>query len=189
MRIAECRMKQAEQLAPKVRCAALVSFILAVFLAGCAPYRFGACSLYRPDVQTVHVPIIQSASFRRGLGELLTEAVIKEIETSTPYKVVGSAEADSVLEITLDSDNKRIVAETATDEARNYEHAWQIHMTWRDRRGNLITRSAMPLDDTVVSLVQSQSIISEAGQSLVWGQQKIVQKLATQIVGQMEAGW
>jgi hypothetical protein len=157
--------------------------------SGCAHYRFGACSLYRPDVATVHVPVIRSASFRRGLGELLTEAVVKEIETSTPYKVVGRADADSVLEITIDSDTKRIAAETSTDEPRNVEHSWQIHMSWRGRDGNLITRSAMPLDDTVVGIVQPQAIIPEAGQSIVWAEQKIVQKLATQIVGQMEAGW
>jgi hypothetical protein len=135
------------------------------------------------------VPVIQSSSFRRGLGEQLTEAVVKELETSTPYKVVGETDADSVLEISIDSDIKRIQAETSTDEPRNVEHSWQVHMSWRDRRGNLITRSSLPLDDTVVGVVQAQAIIAEAGQSLTSAQQRIVQKLATQIVGQMEAGW
>jgi hypothetical protein len=162
---------------------------LAVAASGCTVYRFGACSLYRPDVQTVHVPVIESASFRRNLGEQLTEAVVKEIETSTPYKVVDSSNADSVLEIQLGSDTKRIVAENGLDEPRNVELAWQIQMTWRDRRGNLITRSAMPLDDTVISISQAANITPEVGQSIATGQQKIVQRLATQIVSQMEAGW
>jgi hypothetical protein len=171
--------------------AASLTAIALMFCAstGCTPYRFGACSLYRPDISTVHVPVIQSSSFRRGLGEQLTEAVVKELETSSPYKVVGDADADSVLEITIDSDIKRIQAETSTDEPRNIEHSWQVHMSWRDRRGNLLTRSSLPLDDTVVGIVQAQAIIAEAGQSLTSAQQEIVQKLATQIVGQMEAGW
>ena len=48
--------------------------------AGCAGYQWGQRTLYRPDVQTVHVPIFQSDSFRRNLGERLTEAVVKEIQ-------------------------------------------------------------------------------------------------------------
>ena len=169
----------------------LSMFCLLVLIAasGCTVYRFGACSLYRPDIQTVHVPVIQSASFRRNLGEQLTEAVVKEIETSTPYKVVDSTNADSVLEIRIDGDSKRVVAENGLDEPRSVELAWQIHMTWRNRQGNLITRTAMPLDDTVLNISQATNITPEIGQSIASGQQKIVQRLATQIVSQMEAGW
>lgn len=156
---------------------------------GCSIYRFGACSLYRPDVQTVHVPMIESSSFRRNLGEQLTEAVVKEIETSTPYKVANANDADSTLEVKITSDTKRVTGENGLDESRSIETAWQVQMTWRNRQGNLITRSAMPLDDTVVGIVQSSTLIPEGGQSMASAQQKIVQRLATQIVSQMEAGW
>ena len=163
--------------------------LLAVAASGCTPYRFGACSLYRPDIQTVHVPVIQSSSFRRNLGEQLTEQVVKEIESSTPYKVVDGSNPDSVLEVTIDSENKRIFAENGLDEPRNLVMNWTMHMTWRDRRGNLITRTAMPLDDTVVAISQNADITPEVGQSIASGQLEIVQRLATQIVSQMEAGW
>ena len=49
-------------------------------VGGCAGYRFGAASLYPPDIQTVYVPVFESNSFRRNLSEWLTEAVCKEIE-------------------------------------------------------------------------------------------------------------
>lgn len=165
------------------------TLLLACMAVGCTPYRFGACSLYRPDIQTVHVPIIKSASFRRNLGEQLTEQVIKEIESSTPYKVVDSTNPDSVLEVTFDADTKRIFAENGLDEPRNLVLSWTMHMTWRNRQGNLITRSAMPLDDTVVAITQTSNITPEVGQSIASGHQEIVQRLATQIVSQMEAGW
>lgn len=158
-------------------------------VSGCSIYRFGACSLYRPDIRTVHVPVITSNSFRRNLGEQLTEAVVKEIERETPYKVVGSDGADSTLEIRIDSDTKRVLAENAYDEPRSLETRFQVFMTWRDRQGNLITRSAMPLDDTVVGLTASSNFIPESGQSTVTSQQKVISRLAAQIVGQMEAGW
>ena len=61
--------------------------------SGCAAYRFGNGTLYAPDVPTVYVPMIESDSFRRDLGERLTEAVVKEIELKTPFKVVGTPDA------------------------------------------------------------------------------------------------
>ena len=69
----------------------------AVAITGCAGYQLGSQSLYPPDIHTVYVPIIESDSFRRYLGERLTEAVCKEIDEKTPYKVVGDSSADSVL--------------------------------------------------------------------------------------------
>jgi len=58
----------------------------------------GTRTLYPPDIHTVYVPIIESNSYRRQLGEWLTEAVAKEIENVTPFKVVNTPEADSVLD-------------------------------------------------------------------------------------------
>ena len=44
---------------------------------GCARYHIGADTMFPRDVQTVYVPIFESVSLRRGLGEWLTEAVEK----------------------------------------------------------------------------------------------------------------
>ena len=66
----------------------------ALLVTGCATYRFGNGTLYAPDVRTVYVPMFQSDSYRTtpsvDVGERLTEAVCKEIEKRTPFKVVGS---------------------------------------------------------------------------------------------------
>ena len=76
------------------RCALL---LLLGWLSGCAGYQIGNQSLYPPDIHTVYVPMFESKSFRRDLGERLTEAVAKEIELKTPFKVVNDPNADSVL--------------------------------------------------------------------------------------------
>jgi hypothetical protein len=90
--------------------------------AGCAGYRFGNNTLYAPNVRTVYVPIIQSDSFRTtpsiDIGERLTEAVCKEIEKRTPFKVVGDPAADSVLTARIVADTKRMVVESPTDQSR-----------------------------------------------------------------------
>ena len=51
-----------------------------LLLGGCAGYQIGNQSLYPQEIRTVYVPMFQSISFRRNLGERLTEAVVKEIE-------------------------------------------------------------------------------------------------------------
>ena len=81
--------------------------------AGCAAYHVGTQSLYAPDVATVYVPMIESGSYRRDLGERLTEAVAKEIELKTPYKVVGTPAADSILQIRLLGDTRKTLAQNA----------------------------------------------------------------------------
>ena len=76
-------------------------------LAGCIGYHVGTNSLYAPDVATVYVPMIESDSYRRDLGERLTEAVVKEIELKTPYKVVSTPDADSILSARLMTDTRQ----------------------------------------------------------------------------------
>ncbi len=63
-----------------------------LLLSGCAAYHIGNSSLFPPDIHTVYVPMFESDSFRRDLGERLTEAVCKEIER--PHDVQGGRHAE-----------------------------------------------------------------------------------------------
>jgi len=160
------------------------------FLWGCAGYQIGRGGLYRPDVRTVHVPVIQSDSYRRYLAERLTEAVVKEIELRTPYKVVDSASADSVLNLRLVSDSKRVLSNNRFSEPRDIETDFFVQANWIDRRGDLImSNDNLPTAPLMVNLGQQTNFVPEGGQSLVTAQQEAIQKLAQQIVGQMELAW
>ena len=159
-------------------------------VTGCAPYRFGTASLYSPDIRTVYVPMITSGSYRRNLGERLTEAVVKEIELKTPYKVVSTPDADSILSAQLLSDSKRIVIEAPTDEMRLNALDFVVQVTWIDRQGNLVQPTqAIPVPTSLVAINQEVDVIPEVGQSIATGQQQAMHRLAEQIVGMMEAPW
>jgi hypothetical protein len=176
--------------APRSALCLLAIMMLAIPFPGCAGYQIGQRSLYRPDVRTVHVPMIQSDSYRRYLGERLTEAVVKEIELRTPYKVVDSAAADSVLSVRLVSDTKRILANNRFSEPRDIETDFFVQTSWVDRRGDLImSHDDVPAAPLLVNLGQQTNFVPEGGQSLVTAQQEAIQKLAQQIVGQMELAW
>ena len=165
--------------------------LLALLLPGCASYHMGVRSLYAPDVATVFVPMFESASFRRELGERLTEAVIKEIELKTPYKAVGSADgADSVLSGRIVRDSKAVLVENGNDEARQVEFGLVVEVSWVNRRGDLIRDPrALPLPPPVLALQETASLVPEAGQTMVTAQQESIDELATRIVEMMEIPW
>lgn len=157
---------------------------------GCSGYRIGTASLYPADIRTVYVPVFESNSFRRNLGERLTEAVAKEIDNRTPYKVVGSAQADSVLAGTILRDTKRVLVEDPNDEVREGEINFEVQVQWVDRRGDLIRGPqtiAMPVELTEIG--RAASYVPEVGQSIATAQQKAIERLARQIVSMMEAPW
>lgn len=164
-----------------------MGFLLA---GGCASYRMGAESLYAPDVQTVYVPMIESDSFRRDLGERLTEAVVKEIELKTPFKVVGTPDADSILSARLLSDTKRVIVENRNDDPRALEMGMLAEITWINRRREpLCLPNTIPLPPELLPINQTATQITAAGQSTVTTQQLAIERLAQQIVSTMEEGW
>jgi hypothetical protein len=134
--------------------------------------------------------MIQSDSFRRDLGERLTEAVVKEIELKTPYKVIGTPDADSILSAHLVSDTKRVVIENQNDDPRAIEINLFAEVTWYNRRREpLAAPVAIPVPPAMVPIGQSAPLITEGGQSIASQQQQAIQRLAEQIVSTMEEPW
>jgi hypothetical protein len=168
-------------------------FLFLIFLSslsGCAGYQIGQRSLYRPDIRTVYVPMVHSTTYRRYLGERLTEAIVKEIELKTPYKVVDSDAADSVLTVKLVSESKKILTENFYDEPRDIETDFFVQLSWVDRRGDLImNHNDLPAEPLLLNIGQTASFVPEAGQSITTAQQEAIQRLAEQVVGQMELAW
>ena len=167
------------------------SMLLAAMLsAGCAGYRVGTESLYTLDVRTVHVPMFQSVSFRRNLGERLTEAVVKEIELKTPYKVVAATSADSILTGRIIAESRSTVVPGRVGGQREADIRLRVEVTWVDNRGTMI-RQGEPLDlpPEITLISASASIVPEYGHSNATGQQRAIQRVAEQIVAMMEAPW
>jgi hypothetical protein len=159
--------------------------------SGCAAYRLGNETLYAPDVSTVYVPMIESDSFRRDLGERLTEAVAKEIERVTPFKVVGTPDADSVLAARLVSERKHVTVENQNDDPRAIEINMAAEVSWLNRRRQpLCPPTTVPLPaELFIPMGQTAALLPEAGQSVASQQQIAIERLAQQIVSTMEEPW
>ena len=162
----------------------------ALFISGCAGYRVGNQSLYPVDIRTVYVPVFESDSFRRYLGEKLTEAVIKEIELKTPYKVTGDSMADSILSGRITRENKRLLVLNKYHDPRDEEVNLQVQVRWLDRQSNLMREGApVPVPTELATIGESASVVPEMGQSITTAQQQAIHRLAVQIVAMMEAPW
>ena len=173
------------------QCRFLILGLIAITcFASCASYHVGSQTLYAPDVRTVYVPIVQSESFRRDLGERLTEAIVKEIELKTPFKVVGTPDADSILSARLISDTKRIVVENQNDDPRALELTMNVEVTWLNRRREpLRDPRTVPLPTALLPIGGTSTLVPEAGQSVATAQQQAIERLAEQIVSTMEEPW
>ncbi len=169
----------------------LLSVVWLVGLGGCAGYQVGNDSLYPSHIRSVYVPIFESSSFRPHLGERLTEAVMKEIQLKTPYRVVGDAVvADSILSGRITGDTKRVLIENRYDEPREVEVSLQVQVQWLDRQANLIRQSGpIPVPSEIVTVGESATAVPEVGQSIATAQQQAIHRLAEQIVAMMEIPW
>lgn len=169
---------------------ALVAATAGISPLGCSPYRMGVDSLYSCNVRTVYVPVFESNSFRRNLGERLTEAVQKEIERRTPFKVVGTPDADSVLTGRIMSETKGPSVRTQFDDARELTTYFTVQLSWIDRNGlEVQSLQPIPLSPAFVQAFNIGNFYPEVGQSISTSQQDSIAALARQIVGLMEAPW
>ena len=156
---------------------------LSVVGSGCRGYHLGNQYSFRNDIRTVHVAMAESDSYRPFQGQQLTEAIVKQVESQTPYTITEPALADSFLRTRLMRESKRVAGENRFDDARTVEYGWQLEVTWVDRSGvPLMSRQVLYVND-------DSTFIPEGGQSLGSAQTALVLNLARQIVGQMEAAW
>lgn len=154
---------------------------------GCAGWKVGNADLYPTEVETVYVPMFESNSFRRNIGERITEAVVKEITNKTHYRVVSSPDnADSILTGQI-QESKSVLVSALSGDARESQTALCVKVTWTNRRSGMIRASnEVPLP---VEVTGTGNVVPEVGQSLATAQQDAICKLARQIVGLMEKPW
>jgi hypothetical protein len=161
-----------------------------VVACGCTGYQIGNQSLYPPDIRTVYVPMVESVSFRRDFGERLTEAVVKEVELKTPYKVTNSAGADSILTVRIVREGKRVRVPSLSGDARELQVDVAVQVSWVDRRGRQLRDSkAIPMPSEITDVTGTSNLVPEVGQSVATAQQEAICRVAKQIVGLMEKPW
>lgn len=157
-------------------------------LASCAAdpsqgYSFS--SSHDAGVRTVHVPMFKNPTFQRGLEVELTDAVIKEIQRSTPWKVTDAAVAETSLSGTItDASMSQLSVNRDSGLAQELAVKITVDFEWVDSRSgrSITSRRSFTASET---FVPTQPV----GERLEVGQHAAVQQLARDIVGEMRSGW
>lgn len=122
--------------------------LLAALLPACEPggnftvFGYTTRPNYDANIRTVRVPIFQNKTFIRGVEFDLTQAIVREIEQKTPYKVVGpGCNADTELTGTVTLYTKGLLNVNQLNEVREAETTLAAEVVWRDlRTGEYLTR-------------------------------------------------
>jgi len=135
-----------------------------------------------PDAyRTVAVPVFDNRTFYRGFELEMTEAVIKAIESRTPYKVVGVSLAETTLTGTIrDIEQDRLTRRRVGATPNQLEVRVTVDLVWADGRGE-------PIDDRLgLTLYGEYAPAIEVGEPLEVALRQAVSQAADEAVWMMQ---
>jgi outer membrane lipopolysaccharide assembly protein LptE/RlpB len=163
-----------------------------LLLTGCGYHISGSAetepgyqwhSLYRGDVKTVAVPIFANRTFYQHVEDELTTAIAKQLEAFTPYKVASRERADTILEGEILRVRLRTISRdriAAVPQEQMYVIV--VNFRWRDLRTGKVLVERRDYEQTA-------SFYPTLAEDEWVGQQQTVERLATAIVGELQADW
>jgi hypothetical protein len=173
---------------PDWRLGSALLAVLTLMLSGCASdptQGYSANSIFPADVSSVAVPILENDTFHRDLEFELTDALIKEIEARTPYKVTTRARADTILTGRIRSvELDQLSKSRFTGLAEEVVVRMTIDFEWRDMRSDTtrVERRSFAGNGLFVPS-------NPTGERIEIGQIAAVQQLARDVVDEMQAAW
>ncbi len=138
---------------------------------------------YNTSVSTVAVPIFTNKTFRREWEFRLTEALDKNIESRTPYKLAEQSKADTVLtgEI-VDIREDVLTRQFGVNLPRETQLTIVVDFQWKDLRTGKVLVERKQFN-------RSATEIPEIGEHVADAEQAAVENLARAIVDQMQKDW
>jgi hypothetical protein len=146
---------------------------------------YTSSSLYPTNFRSVSVPIFENSTMTRNVEFMLTDAVIKEIQSRTQYRILGEQYADTLLTGTIKSVD--------------------LQMLSQSRKTGLVNEMLVKvvLDFEWLNLMQGGRIAGRknfassaifipsrpSSEPFAVGEFAVVQQLASDIVDQMQASW
>jgi len=150
--------------------------LTAIVLTGCG---YSTSSLIRDDIRTVHVPVFDNQTWRRGLEVDLTRAIVEELKLHTHLRIAPKDEADSTLEGELVEFTQSVVTKSVDDQVLLKRAQATVRYKWKD---NLTKRDIVPSR----SVMETETVaLARADPVETW----LFRKLAQRIVESLEQQW
>jgi len=174
------------------KAALAIKIILAVLLGsfcfclcGCDEWAgYSTESLFADDVSSVYVEMFDNRGFERGVEYELTDALAKQIEAATPYKIVSNADrADTILTGYIGAVGKSILSiERETGRGLEREILITATVNWKNlKSGELLIDAGQVTASATYSQWQNQG--------KAYGSALAANRLAKKIVELMEKPW
>lgn len=156
--------------------------------AGCASSPsegYAAASPYPSGYRSVSVPVFRNDSLMRGFERDLADALVKQVEQSTPYKVRSEASADTALRGTITAiDLVQLSKDPATGLANEMMLRMRVNFEWVDLKTGerIVARDA----------VESSAVFTPsypAREPIELGRFAAVEQMARDLVAAMQSRW
>ncbi len=166
----------------------VAAVLAALSLAGCASnpadgYAFA--TTYDQDISTVHVAAFGNNTFHHGLEFLLTDAIVKELRASTPWRVTGPGHAQTTLTGTIvGAEMRRLSTNRTSGLVQELAFILTIDYEWKDNRTGkvLVLRRSFTSAEPFAPAQGVQDRI-EAGQNAA------IAELARDVVESLRSNW
>lgn len=153
-------------------------------LTGCE-YSMGTQHLYDTQYHTVNVPIFENRTLTRGVQHDLTEALIKEISTRTPYAIGGTGSSDTVIQgVVTDVERQMISRGKLGNVPQQLEITLRVDFEWRDLRTGKVIRGRQGFE--AVGSYLPRAPVYETEDVAI---QMAVSRIAEDMVQAMQADW
>ena len=167
---------------------ALVSSAIAIAPAGCAGdpgtgYASGA--LYSSKYRSVALPIFDNATYDRPISNYVSEALLKEIQMSTPYGVTAEGRADTVLRGKVTAVRLQTMSQSvATGLPEEMSYTVTVDYDWVDMRtgATIVSRKGYQVSAVFVASNTNTEPID-------LGRFEAADMLARDIVASMQGDW
>lgn len=146
---------------------------------------FAAASPFPEKYKTIALPIFRNRSYQRNFEFDLAEALQKEIEVSTPYRVVSEASADTALRGTITAvDLVPLSKDPSTGLVGEMMVRVRVDFEWVDLRSGQRIVGREGLESSAL-FVPSYP----AREPLELGRFAAVEGLARELVGALQSNW
>ncbi|QQE10890.1 LptE family protein [Planctomycetota bacterium] len=160
-----------------------------ISLNGCG-LGYTAHDIYPEQYQTVAVPIFENRTFWNssrytGLEADLAEALAKEVESRTPYKVASPATADTIIQGTITGFEQRVITRKREGNVpEQMEIIMTVNFEWKDQR-----TSQTIVDRKGYQAIGRYTPTRPVNELLSIGQHQAISRMANQIVNTMRTNW
>jgi len=171
--------------------ASLGVVLLAGMLAACDQTTNGGflgyntTELFPEEYQTVAIDIFDNRTFYQGVEFDVTEAIAKEIELRTPYKIVSNTVADTVITGTVRAVNQQVLSRVREGAIpQEMQIIVQISYEWKDVRSGKVIRKRGNLAGSG-EYIPTRGV----GEPYEVGQHRAAAEIARDLVSDMRRDW